>query len=175
MNRFEIGETVFFATFSAHTSVYVECPDCGGTGRLRVIFHDGEEVSIDCQNCALGYNPPSGRVLVYKNKADVEERVITGMEIDGEEVRYKSRHHEGYYNTLDADRVFNSREEAEVKADELHKEFVAEQEARIFKKEKDAKSWAWNASYHRNQIKDAQKHIEYHTRKLNAANLKVKK
>ena len=44
--KYEIGQDVFFASFSSHASEYVTCPDCGGTARLRVTFHDETTVSI---------------------------------------------------------------------------------------------------------------------------------
>ena len=42
------------------------------------------------------------------------------------------------------------------------------------RKEKDTKTWAWNVHYHRKEIREAQKRIEYHTSKLNVAKLHVK-
>jgi len=45
---------------------------------------------------------------------------------------------------------------------------------KIATKEKDTRTWAWNASYHRRQIKDAKRQLEYHTAKLNVASLKAK-
>lgn len=39
---------------------------------------------------------------------------------------------------------------------------------------RDHRSWAWRASYHRNEIKRCQKEIERHTARLNVASLKAR-
>ncbi len=78
--RFNIGDVVWIATWSA-TQDYVECPDCGGDGRLRVTFHDETTVSIECQACQIGFEPPSGRVRVYSRKPEAICGAITGFEL----------------------------------------------------------------------------------------------
>ena len=138
---------------------------------MRVIFHDETIVSIDCGNCSRGYDPPAGRVLLYSNKADVEEVTITGMEVEhGKETTYRTVNN----YRIDEDRLFITSTEALKKANALHANYVEEQKSRVYKKEKASKTWARNATYHRNLIKRAHKDIEYHTAKLNAANLKKK-
>ncbi len=174
--KYAIGDKLFWATFNQHEPVYVECPDCGGTGRLRVIFHDETVVSIDCQNCSLGYDPPTGRVLIYQNKPDVTEVSISGMEIrKGEPTEYKAYIDGGPNYCPKVEDLFETWELAKKRAEELHEKYVEEQKERVYKKEKNARTWAWNASYHRNLIKRAKKDIEYHTSKLDAANLKQRK
>lgn len=168
--KYNIGDKVYHAVFNAHKAVYVECPHCGGTGRIRCIFHDETIISIDCGNCSRGYESPTGKVLVYNNIADTEELIITGVEIrEVGQATYRAHH-----RLMDEDRLFTTEEEALAKANEMHEAYVKEQKENIFKKEKPTKSWAWNASYHRNLIKRAEKDIEYHTAKLNVANLKKK-
>lgn len=46
--------------------------------------------------------------------------------------------------------------------------------ARILGKEKGGRSWAWNATHHRREIKTAQERIAYHTSKLAVAALNAK-
>ena len=166
----QIGDKVWVADFKNHTIKNVTCPDCGGTGRLRVIFHDETQVSIDCQNCASGYEPPKGYVGIYTSEAsaiiDTIEEVRQTK--DGCEYITTRRH---VYTEKD---VFDNEQDALNCALKKEAEYIKEQEERIFKKEKDTRSWAWNASYHRKQIKKANESIAYHTKKLNAANLKGK-
>ena len=41
-------------------------------------------------------------------------------------------------------------------------------------KEKPARSWAWHVTYHRREIKRAERDLEYHTRALGIAKEKAK-
>lgn len=167
--RFEIGQQVWRATFGTREN-FVTCPDCGGTGRLRVTFHDETQVSIHCQNCALGYDPPTGRIRVYDRRAEAVKTTITGMEVEGTEVQWRTA---DSYRVEDCD-IFDNEADCLVAAQAKAEQFDLEERERVFKKEKDTRTWAWNASYHRKAIKEAQRQIEYHTSKLNAAVVKAK-
>lgn len=96
MSEFKIGDQVWLARFEGVVSS-VECPACGGTGRLRVTFHDETQVSIDCANCARGYEPPTGRVTVHERKAIAYPCVVTGMEITAEGTEYHLSGGAGYH------------------------------------------------------------------------------
>lgn len=171
MTEFKIGDQVWMARFEGVSSS-VECPDCGGTGRLRVTFHDETQVSIHCANCALGWEPPTGRVVVHERKAFAHPCHVTGMEITAEGVEYSLAGIAGYhFRSRD---VFSSVEAAEARGAELADEANKEELARVYRKERDHRTWAWNATYHRNEIKRCQKEIERHTAKLNVASLKAK-
>ncbi len=167
--RFNIGDTVYSASCYWGTT-YITCPDCGGEGRLRVIFHDGEEVSIACQNCSRGYEPPTGKMQIYGYIAEANERVITGMEINASR---PTEYRAGQY-ILKEDNLFSSKADAMDKAKEHQIELEKEQQEKINNKEKDTRTWAWNASYHKREIKRQEKSIEYHKACLAVANLKKK-
>lgn len=167
--RFQIGDQAWRATFDS-TPAFVECPDCCGSGRLRVIMGDDTEVSIDCQNCKRGYLGPQGVLQVYDRTPRAEPVIVTGMEMDAERIRYRTS---TSYLVDDAD-LFADEQQAVARAQEIGEQFGAEERARIANKEKDTRSWAWNASYHRKAIKEAQRQIDYHTSKLAVASLKAK-
>ena len=168
--KFNIGDTIYHARCDRQP-VTMECPDCGGTARIRVILHNEEEVSIACRSCASGYDDPTGRVQIYNYVPEAIEMVIDGMEINASQsTRYRSRRH-----ILDEDSIFSSKEEALVVAKEKQVEHEKEQQEKINKKEKPTKDWAWNASYHRQQIKRALKDLEHHRAALAVADLKRKK
>ena len=172
--QFKIGDHVWRASFGS-TERYVECPDCGGTGRLRVTFHDETTVSIDCQNCSAGYNPPTGRVKLYSRSGEATMHMVAGIEMETDGIRYRlGVPGAGHYYIGEAHNVFATKDEALARAAELAKEADAEAEAAFLRKEKDTRTWAWNASYHRNEIKRHKQQIEYHTRKLTVASLKAK-
>lgn len=167
--KFNIGDTVYSASCRWGVT-YITCPDCGGEGRLRVIFHDGEEVSIGCQNCARGYEPPTGRMQIYDYIPEAIERIITGMEIsDSKSTSYKAENY-----ILEEENLFQTQADAMGKAKELQAELEKQQQEKINNKEKPTRTWAWNASYHRREIKRQEKSIEYHKASLAVANLKNK-
>lgn len=148
----------------------ITCPDCFGTGQLDVLLRNGEQLSIECRGCSSGYEPPSGKIELWEYDPSVEYHKITGFETNlGQENEYRVGHFI-YPESL----VFMDRAAAETQAMIYAKEATKKQEDRILRKEKDTRTWAWNASYHRAQIRKAQSDLEYHTKKLNAAKLHVK-
>lgn len=171
--KFKIGDQVYRPTFESREDS-VECPDCGGTGRLRVTFHDDTTVSIHCQNCSRGYDTPTGRVTCYSRTPDAKLATISGVEINGSKIEYKLYAGPHSYWSVEESEISTDRDEAMEKAQALADRAAEEERARIYRKERDTRTWAWNASYHRNLIKRAQRDIEYHTAKLNAASLKAK-
>ena len=167
--KYEIGQQVYRATWDTRTA-YVICPDCGGTGRLRVTFHDETQVSIECRNCSVGYDPPTGQIKVYERQPRASITSITGCEIEGTKIDWRTADsyrvpEEELFTDYDACMDFARSKAA--KADQ-------EERDRINNKEKDTRTWAWNATYHRNQIKEAKRQIEYHSAKLAVAVVKAK-
>lgn len=173
-HKLKVGDTVWYATNDSETE-RLTCPDCGGTGRLRVTFHDETQVSIECRNCSVGYDPPTGFVEIYKRVPIARQHKIVGMTIDGETVEWRLSHPStGSYYIASSDDIFATAHEAQMRADKLATENYEEEKRRILTKEKDTRTWAWNASYHRGEIKRARKSIEYHEVKLAAAVVKAK-
>lgn len=173
--RFEIGQQVWLATFSPMTPRYITCPDCGGTGRLRVIFHHDEtQVSIDCRNCSVGYDPPSGCVLIYEPQARAQLSIVTGVEVNGTAIRWHLNGTPTCYGIGEDKNIYDNEGEARAAAETLAAAHIESERKRVLGKEKDTRTWAWNASYHRRCIKDAQKQNEYHTSKLAVAAIKAK-
>lgn len=172
--KYEIGQAVWIGDFSPLAPTHVTCPDCGGTGRLRVTFHDDTQVSIDCRNCAPGYDAPTGKVVIYQNAARARQAVVTGMEMRDGKTRWHVDGTSNSYRIVDEEDVFDTEEAALAWAEQKSAAYIKEQRDRISAKEKDTRTWAWNASYHRKQIKEAQRQIEYHSSKLAVAAIKAK-
>lgn len=172
--KFQIGDEGWRATFEVRETC-VECPDCGGTGRLRITFDDETTVSIECSNCSRGYNPSSGRVVVHDRMPSAELVTVTGIELQaGKPPEYKAAFGPSSSWIIAEDRLFRTEEEAMACANLLAEKADEEERARVFQKEKDSKSWAWNASYHRRQIAHAKKQLAYHESKLAVASVKAK-
>lgn len=172
--RFEVGQAIWIGEFHSLAPGCETCPDCGGTGRLRVTFHDDTQVSIECRNCAVGYDPPTGRVTVYRNRSAARQAVVCGFENAMGKTRWHVDGTEGGYRIVEDADAFEGETEALAWAKQREGLYEQEQRTQILTKEKDARTWAWNASYHRRCIKDAESKIAYHTSKLAIAAIKAK-
>jgi hypothetical protein len=161
-----LGQTKWIAKAAQHSKVSQPCPDCFGKKYLIVTLGDDSQVIIDCATCAAGYEPPKGYLLIDQYEPDAELITVQEMEmelIDGKHVVLYSGN--GFYRVPEAelfDCKLDALERARVKAEEL----AAEVQARFQRKEKDTRTWAWNVTYHRRCIKQAQRDLEYHTKKL---------
>lgn len=172
--RFAVGEEIWIGDFYALAPTFVTCPDCGGTGRLRVIFHDETHVSIECRNCSIGYDPPSGRITVYQQDVKAQRAKICGFENAHGKTRWHVDGTDCGYRIIEDENAFRTELEAIAWAKDREGKYEEEQRAKIFKKEKDTRTWAWNASYHRKEIKEFERRIAYHKSKLAVAALKAK-
>lgn len=173
MARFKIGDQVWVAK-NRGIERWITCPDCFGKRYLTVTLGDDSQVTIDCAGCARGYEPPRGVISTHDYEATVLNVELTSVESELKEgVEVERYGHSGCYRE-DGENVFATEAEAMVRADVFAKERKAEEEARLLRKEKETRTWAWNAHYHRSRIKDANKELVYHTAKLNAALQHVK-
>lgn len=169
----QVGDRVWVAEISS-LDRWEPCPDCFGKKFLTVILGDDSRVTIDCAGCSSGYQPPRGLVKVYERKPEPRSRIISGMDIRGKDVTY----HVGSsssYRTYSEDVVFSTEGEALVRAQALAKEQEEDDLKRILQKEKDTRTWSWNATYHRRCLRDAKKQLAYHEEKLAAAKTHEKK
>jgi hypothetical protein len=167
--KYEIGQEVWVASFKAHEA-FIVCPDCAGTGRLRVMFADDTIVSIECSVCGPGYEPPTGRIRVYDRRPLAMGTTITGVEVRDGKAEWRT----GYSYSVDEVNLFDNEAECLARAAELAAEHDREERDRINHREKPTKTWSWNAQYHRREIKEAKRRLEYHTAKLAVASLKAK-
>ena len=172
---FQIGDRVFLASGSPE-QVWVTCPDCLGEGRVKIIL-GGVEHWIDCCCCERGLESP-GRIMTYQYDGSVTEIVIGGVEqsqtASGLSISYRFNVTANSWNSVEADKVFANRQDAERRAHELSVYCNREADENLKRKFNAKKSWAWNASYHRREVERAKKDLEYHTKKLNVASVCAK-
>lgn len=121
--KYEICQKLWLASWESSED-WVTCPDCGGTGRLRVTFHDETTVSIHCAGCAAGYEPPTGFVRVYNRHARALTVTITGVEVRDGKTEWRTS---GHYCPDEADLYEN---EDDCLAGALLKAKKADQEER---------------------------------------------
>ena len=179
--KYNVGDEVWCPT-TGHEQKFVECNHCAGSGVVKVIFGDGEEASINCQNCSTdrwtNYSP--GKISYNSAFARAEKMIVVGAEIRDNKIEYMVKSQEqinsmysGHYR-FESTKLYDKKEDAETSAAALAEERTLKKLDDINNKVKDYKSWAWNASYHRRCIKEAQEKIDYHTAKLRVASVKAK-
>lgn len=163
-----MNQEVWWARYE-NTETSIECPHCAGSKFITCIMGDETKVTIDCENCHVGCEKFSrGRIKTYERKPMAIKTKIIGMSITNEKIEYRVP--SSYI--VDEDMLFETEEAALESAKILANKESKKELEQIFKKEKDAKSWAWHATYHKNCIERAKKDIEYHMKKLDVANEK---
>lgn len=177
MKLFNIGDTVYVATVQEATErTQVICPDCRGARKLKVTLGDDSTVLIDCEACSMGWMGSQGFKALRRIEPHVKTVTITRIEIvkqrgigPDEKVTYWSEHY-GY----DSANVFDNPEWAREAATLLAYDARKKEEENLFRKDKPTRTWASNVAYHRKEIREAEKRIEYHSKKLGIAREKAK-
>lgn len=170
--KFEIGDKILIPSFKRHER-RITCPDCAGNRFLTVIMGDKTEITIKCENCGPGYEPPSGYIKTFEFEGKIIEATITGLEINSERVRY----HVGSpncYRCFNEDQVTDDYDEATIIVARLEDEHKLAEQSRLQQKVKAHRSWGFSASYHKREMKRHQKDFEYHRQCLDYAKTKIK-
>ncbi len=167
--KYEIGQEVWRASWDSETS-YIECPDCAGTARVRVMLPDDSIVSIECEGCRHGYYGSDGRIHAYDRKATAKLVCVTGLEMRDGKTEWQTS---DSYRVGEED-LFDNEADALARAQALAAVADREERDRINRKERPLKSWVWHVHYHRRCIREAQRQIEHHTARLAVANVKAK-
>lgn len=154
MTKFNIGDTVYMAE-AGPEQVCITCPECAGSGRLRVILGDSSEVSIACVCCERGYEGSPGRIHTYQYTSRTSWHEITGVE---ERLGQPTRYYFGCYSSEETN-LFATQEQAMERATTLAADHAAEETKRLKYREKQHKTWAWNVSYWRSKIRHAKEEI----------------
>lgn len=164
MKKYNVGDAVWVARYQRLPLSKV-CPVCYEKREVVLILGNGDQVTLPCKYCQSGYDPPTGRVTEYEFTTNPERVTITEVRVsqstEGETVEYLSSNYILYPNV-----VFDTREEALAKGEELAKEQALLESTRVEYLKKDAKkSFSWNAGYHMREAKRHEKDAEYHREK----------
>lgn len=164
----KIGDKVWIASLSNRVLNEI-CPDCLGTKRVILLLENGDRESLECQTCYPGrFMPSTGYLIKTQYQSSADQRIIDSMDIKPGKTTYR------FYDRS-CDDVFETEAEAIVAAEKLRVE--AEDDAHmefVWKKENSRRTWAWNCSYYRKQIKYAKQHIAWAQAKLQIASSKAK-
>ena len=165
--QYKIGDEIWVA-HAGITQKDRACRVCAGQRWITLITGYAEEVRLDCEYCARGYEAPTGRESYYEYAAEPRLHHVTGIDVavtpEGEQVTYREGSDNCWHNFKASD-CFPTHDAALDRAAELVKAQEAEQEANMARKEKDNKSYAWHAGYHLRNAKEHERQMEYHRRK----------
>lgn len=165
-----IGDEIWVAEFR-NQEHWEKCPDCIGKKFLTVILGDDSRVTIDCDACSRGCEVSTGHIRIEKKEPKARIVQITGISLEGDKIKYTTP---GHYRLEPGD-IFDTESEALAKAKEIAKTEGEEKRNRAFEKEYRKKSWAWNVSFHRRCIRQAEKDLAYHSGRLAVAKETTKK
>lgn len=166
---FTIGGQYWRARVRAER-VTIPCPVCKGKRTVRVEFGDGEMVTFDCDACGLGFDRARGFIEEYTNEPAASPFVIAGVD-----------HFSGNCWTVRTEAGetadWSELRATEAEAMEESRRRCAENEAqnmlqRKYKRAAAGRS-AWSVQYHRNQIKEAQRKVDWHSERLHVAKAKA--
>ena len=168
------GDSAWWARFAPHSEERVTCPVCYGTLAVHVTLGNGDVVKTPCDYCGKGYEGPRGWVTDYKTVA--EPRLVTidyVIETQTEEGVKREFRNDSY--VLDECDLFESRAEAEQRANEKGAEYIADMERRAeWLKENSKKSFSWHVGYHMREAKRCREKAEYHDRKAELCKARAK-
>ena len=158
-----IGDKVWTARLQ-HKEFTEVCPDCLGDKTVTLLLKNGDKHSLECHTCNPGgYQPSRGYVTKTQYQATAKESVINEMEIRADGIKYR------FYD-WSCNNVFETEAEAVAAAEKIRLEKEAEDFHRFtWKKEDSRRTWAWNCSYYRRQIKDAKRDLAYAEARLGIA------
>jgi hypothetical protein len=158
MTHFNIGDTAYHA-HAGLEHIWITCPECLGSGRLRVILGDESEVSIACVCCERGYEGSPGKIRTCAFQAAAQTVIVAGIDShitpEGTNTVYKFG--DGYYS--EQNNLFATLDGALARAAVLAQEHQAEEAKRLKYKENQQKTWAWHVSHWRREIRLAKETI----------------
>ena len=174
MSKFNVGDHVFYARCGTEQKEVV-CPICFGKKIVVLILGNGDQVTLPCEGCGLGYDGPRGYIKEWEHivaaEATVITRVITENYGNGEDVKYQCLHNHSFPEY----KLFATEEEALVTAKKIKAKEDEEQKTKAkYLKHKVEKNYAWNARYHLREAKENRRRAEYHDTKAMLCKAKVK-
>ena len=157
----EMG-SVFYVAVAQSEERWRPCPTCAGKKRVTLILGSGEHVELGCDYCGKGYEGPQGREMFYEFTPRVELRTVSGFEMVDGNLSYRAPHLLGGHWRYDATDCYDTEEEAHETLATLIAEREIEEHARLSRKVKADKSYAWHAGYHLREAKKARESAERH-------------
>ncbi len=159
---YTIGETVFIGLATPYGQEQVPCPICFGKGAVTLILGNGEHQPVECEFCRCGLERATGLVLRYAPRSEVKRGAVTGLN-----ERYGEWKVEVDGWMQDVDHIFRDPKSAEICRIRLHAEAEKQAQQNFESQFKGAKKkTTWNAGYHRKEIQELERKLEWHRARL---------
>lgn len=161
---FSIGDALWLPRTNPQ-KVTLPCPACKGERVVTVIYGGDERVQVDCEACGLGFNNSRGIVEEYDLTPAAEPFVIVAVDSLYDD-KWRVRSTAGHVTDFHLLRAT----EAEALADSTRL-CEAQHERNMQSRQHKRKSMAratWSIKYHRDNIKDLERQISWHTARINA-------
>jgi len=172
---YAIGEECWYIG-PGHREIEVPCPDCAGSKRVTLVRGDGTQVSLECNTCQLGYDPPRGFITRTIYECRPRPFIPRRVEVRGDEVTYSASGPEATcFSTVRAEDMFTDRDECAKACEQRNQEHAAEEAAREMANIKSKhRSQAHALHYHGGCIKRLERELEHHRRKWQEIDAKAK-
>ncbi len=162
---FTVGE-VWWLPSHAPNKITVPCPVCAGQRRVTLILGDGEHVSLHCDGCGIGFDGPRGVIEEYSYEPQVVPFPIASIvRFDSDSDRYRWTVRSDTGATADFSDLCMTESEAMAVASA---NALAQEERNMEtrqRKKKNARG-GWTVRYHREQIKDLERQLAWHSDKV---------
>ena len=173
MAKFQVGDRPWVIHIG-QTLVSQPCPVCFGKCVVTLILGNGDSVELPCENCARGYEPPTGRVTEYVFSSGARQETIVEVETKqspgGIAVEYRTVDHYCYKE----EEVFTTEAEALVLCSQKCAKADEEQRTRAeYIKENVKKKYSWNAGYHLREAKREEESAARHRAKAKLCKAKA--
>lgn len=172
---FAIGETVWHAG-NRYIEEYPVCPDCAGQKYVTLKLGNGDEHTLDCRCCGIGYDPPTGRMKVNRFIYEPEEITLARVtHFDKDGVGYTNAPVEASsYSTYHSSSLFRDKLQCEAVCEKMRAEKAAQEEENALARAKSrGRDMAYSVSYWRSRAAQHKKDWEDAERRLNAAKARL--
>lgn len=159
---FTIGAT-YWQVCSPHEKTAVPCPVCAGNKSIDVTLGSGEVVKVPCEGCGLGWDGPRGYIEEHSLIPRVRPFTIQSV---------SAFYGDGMWSVSDGERTtqfselhateFDAMQSAIAQSEALE---LANIDTRVRKRMETQKA-GWHIRYHREQIKDLERKLEWHRSKV---------
>jgi hypothetical protein len=172
---FAIGSQAWWSGPDYKTE-YVTCDECGGSRRVIVLRHDGEQLSLKCHHCGPGYQDPMGSVK--RTLPGFGPRLVTPtrVEMDTRDGKQRFRYYtDDGTGIIDDDRLHATREACQAQCDELTAEAKeGERRRELAQLTSNRDHLAFSVPYLRRELAEKRREVERLEEQLGIAKAKAK-
>lgn len=175
--KYNIGDVIWSSGLES-AEEDIPCPICLGEKEITVIFPNGEEWAVPCEECQSGFAPPRGFITVrYYNQVVAIPYVVQEIKLTREGYEYGCKRYwaEGGYThwTVKEKDVFDTEEEAIEDGFRKAEERADKDQASLSQKQHKAKSYAHDATWARKKIAEEYRSWCYYNERFKALNKKA--